>query len=200
MFNFDLSQDIERHLLNTPQCTEYAIITHLQSLGRLGKNVLSSPLSLFRCHFLIHNALYRLKYLALSHKQYNISISSMSITLNPYDTCPTTNTFLPDTSELGPCSKLGLFYLDLTQLNQTQEQDVNNLLDQFWKKFYNPQQKNQALTTLKIHPDEQVNIDFKSIKKQYRRLVMQHHPDRGGDANKLIAIQQAMQCLEHYYT
>ncbi len=199
MFNFDLSLDIEQHLLSNPQCSEYAIITHLQSLGRLGKNVLSTPLSLFRCHFLIHNALYRLQYLALSHKRYQISISSINITLTPFNIHALENTALSGSGELSGQSKLGLFYLDLTQLNQTQEQDVNRLLDQFWKNFYNPQQKIQALNTLNIHHNEHGNIDFKGIKKQYRRLVMQHHPDRGGEASQLIAIQQAMQCLEHYY-
>ncbi len=200
MFDFDLSLHIESHLLKTPHCTEYAIITHLQSLGRLGKNVLSTPLSLFRCHFLIHNALYRLQYLAHSHKKYQISISSVHITLSAYDDSAQPASSLSGKSELSAHSSLGLFYLDLTQLNQTQEQDVNRLLDQFWKNFFNPQQKTQALNTLKIHQDEHSNIDFKAIKKQYRRLVMQHHPDRGGEACQLIAIQQAMQCLEHYYT
>ncbi len=200
MFNFDLSLDIESHLLKNPQCSEYAIITHLQSLGRLGKNVLSTPLSLFRCHFLIHNALYRLQYLAHSHKKYQISISSIHITLSAYDTSTQLTSTLSGRSDLNPHSNLGLFYLDLTQLNQTKEQDVNRLLDQFWKDFFNPQQKIQALNTLEIHQDEHSKIDFKGIKKQYRRLVMLHHPDRGGEACQLIAIQQAMQCLEHYYT
>jgi len=194
VFNFDLSQDIEGFLLENPQCTEFELVSHLQKKGRLSKRVLANPLSLFRCHFLIFNALYRLQYLAFSHHRYQLDISSVHIQLHPYQ-----QTSEPTSSQVDAHSPLGLFYLDLSQLNQTREQDVTKLLDQFWQHYFNPQQKIQALNTLQIHQDEHPSIDFKSIKKQYRRLVMQHHPDRGGDANQLIAIQQAMQCLEHYY-
>ncbi len=208
MFNFDLSQDIEPFLLSHPSCKEFDIIQHLQAKGRLSKNVLATPLSLFRCHFLIFNALYRLQYLSLHHQRYQLSISSLSIQLSLVIAADighllTDNQQTPDqqasAQQLDHNSDLGLFYLDLTQLNQTSQQDVNALLDSFWQQYFNPEQKTQALTTLQINIDEQAGIDFKAIKKQYRRLVMQHHPDRGGDASQLIAIQQAMQCLHHYY-
>ncbi len=193
MFNFDLSQDIERFLLTTPSCKEYDIICHLQSNGRLHKKVLSTPLSLFRCHFLIFNALYRLQYLSHSHQNYQLSISSLYIQLSPYD-----KVARQTGKTLNKHDALGLFYLDLCQLNQTKAQDVQHLLDIFWQQYFNPKQIQQALNILALNQDAQ-NIDFKTIKKQYRRLVMKHHPDRGGDANQLIAIHQAMQCLELYY-
>ncbi len=198
MFNFDLSQEIESFLLSHPSCKEFDIIKHLQDKGRLPKDVLATSLSLFRCHFLIFNALYRLQYLSHHHQRYQLSISSLNIQLSSSNAA---NTELPQTQhqQLDHSSTLGLFYLDLTQLNQTSQQDVNALLDTFWQQYFNPEQKTQALTTLQFKQEEQTNIDFKAIKKQYRRLVMQHHPDRGGDANQLIAIQQAMQCLQHYY-
>ncbi|MEY8206088.1 MAG: DNA-J related domain-containing protein [Bermanella sp.] len=194
MFNFDLSQDIEDYLLANPVSTEFKIITHLQATGRLHKKVLANPLSLFRCHFLIFNALYRLQYSTFSHQKYHLDISSVGIRLSP---CQQTDA--APSQPLDTYSPLGLFYLDLSQLSQIREQDVNKLLDQFWQHYFSPQQKTQALITLQFHQDEHPNLSFKCIKKQYRRLVMQHHPDRGGDADRLIAIQQAMQCLEHYY-
>jgi DnaJ-domain-containing protein 1 len=78
---------------------------------------------------------------------------------------------------------------------QTTEQDVTKLLDQFWKGFLNDDQKQNALHILGLSDP----VDFNQIKKQYRRLAMKHHPDRGGDADQLIAVHQAMQCLEMYY-
>jgi DnaJ-domain-containing protein 1 len=90
---------------------------------------------------------------------------------------------------------LALLYLDYAQVMQTTAQDVTKLLDQFWKHYLNDDQKLNALSVLGLSEP----VDFDQIKKQYRRLAMKHHPDRGGDADQLIAVYQAMQCLEMYY-
>ena len=37
------------------------------------------------------------------------------------------------------------------------------------------------------------------IKKAYRKLVMQHHPDRGGDPAAFRKVQGAYEILEHVY-
>ncbi len=37
------------------------------------------------------------------------------------------------------------------------------------------------------------------IKSAYRKLVMQHHPDKGGDAAAFRRIQGAYEVLEHIY-
>ncbi len=194
MFNFDLSHDIEKYLLSHPISKEYEVIGHLQSIGRIPTKSLRQPLSLFRCHFLIFNALYRLQYLTHQHQQYQISISSIRIELLPYPKFGTSND-----KNISHHDSLALFYTDLSQLNQTREQDVTRLLKSFWEEFLCPKRKQNALTTLGIDPQDMNRIDFPFIKKQYRRLIMKHHPDRGGSSEKMIAIHQAMQCLEHYY-
>lgn len=38
------------------------------------------------------------------------------------------------------------------------------------------------------------------IKKQYRKLALKHHPDRGGDAVMFKKIQAAYELLEEQYT
>ncbi len=88
------------------------------------------------------------------------------------------------------------FYLDLHHLNNTTTHDVEKLLTQFWQEYLNPSEKNQALKVLELSPP----VDFTTIKKQYRRLAMKHHPDRGGQPDALVSINQAMQCLETYYS
>ncbi len=194
MFNFDLSTEIECYLTINPICNEYQLVQHLQKLGRLPPHALRQPLSLFRCHFLIYNALYRLQYLTHVHQRYQLSISSIQIEISTYSA--------PNNSHnqyLDGHSSLALFYMDTTQLNQTTEQDINRLLDQFWQEYLSPDRKISALNTLEMPPKESDSIDFKAIKKQYRRLVMKHHPDRGGNAQKLIDIHQALQCLQQYY-
>ena len=202
MFQFDLSQDIERYLLSNPKSREFEIVQHLQSIGRIPKNALQQPLSLFRCHFLIFNALYRLQHASHTHQKYQIDISAMMIEVSPY---PVLNAALSEFSntahnqDINTYSPLALFYTDIQQLNQTQEQDVTKLLSDFWQQLRSPHQMQEAFNTLEIPIQSHTSIDFKYIKKQYRRLIMKHHPDRGGSANKMIAIRQAMLCLEQYY-
>lgn len=189
MFNFDLSQEIETFILENKICKEYEIILHLKKLGRIPANALSTPLSLFRVHFLIYNALYRLQLSTLIHNQYSLEISSIEVRVDYSSTKPSSSRVL---SQFDP---LAIFYLDLNHLNQTTETDVIKLLDNFWQYYFNDSQKQQALDTLGLCEP----VDSKAIKTQYRRLAMQHHPDRGGDADTLIEIHQAVQCLQQYY-
>lgn len=191
MFNFDLSQDIEAFILSHSPCKEYDIIQHLQHLGRLNKDCLAHSLSLFKSHFLIFNALYRLQLKAIVHGQYDLTISSLAIAVNKYPPKSASS----DNKQIDQHDPLALFYLDTSHLLNTTEDNVHTLLDYFWQHYFNDTQKQTALDTLGLKDP----VDFKTIKHQYRRLAMQHHPDRGGDANTLIEIHQAMQCLQHYY-
>lgn len=194
MFNFDLSDDIEEYLLSHGQFKEYQLVQHLQSIGRLPANTLHQPLSLFRCHFLIFNALYRLQYLSHYHQRYQLNISSVLIEKQPYSKQHSSSTKALDQHD-----PLALFYTDISQLTQTKEQDVSRLLDTFWQEYLCPSRKQKALSCLELSTVPNNKIDFTLIKKQYRRLIMKHHPDRGGSSEKMIAIHQALQCLEQYY-
>jgi hypothetical protein len=199
MFNFDLSQAIENYLLKNRDSREFDIIRHLQNTNRLPKDALHNPLSMFRCHFLVFNALYRLQLKSHIHKNYGLSISSLKISLTEYILDASVNNITDSITtkalDLKLHNPLALFYLDYAQVMQTTEQDVTKLLDQFWKHYLNDDQKLNALSVLGLSEP----VDFDQIKKQYRRLAMKHHPDRGGDADQLIAVYQAMQCLEMYY-
>jgi hypothetical protein len=200
MFNFDLSHAIERYLINNRESREFDIIRHLQSINLLPNDALREPLSMFRCHFMIFNALYRLQLNTHIHQRYGLTISSLKISLSEYSLDNKGDSALngsehSEKSDLQSHDPLSLFYLDYGQVMQTTEQDVNKLLDQFWKGFLNDDQKQNALNILGLSDP----VDFNQIKKQYRRLAMKHHPDRGGDADQLIAVHQAMQCLEMYY-
>lgn len=191
MFNFDLSQEIEQFILSHSPCKEYEIIQHLQQLGRLKKDCMASDLSLFRCHFLIFNALYRLQVLTRVHGHYQLSISSLEITAT-INSQPVSRKIESSLTEHNP---LSLFYLDVSNLINTTETDIASLLGNFWNHYFDNSQKQKALNKLGLSEP----VDFKTIKQQYRRLAMQHHPDRGGNADTLIEIHQAMQCLQHCY-
>ncbi len=190
MLNKQTDDIIEAFILQRKTCKEYDIICHLKELDLIDKNALSSPLSLFRHHFLIFNCLYRLQLNCTLHQKYFLNISSLSIQVSAFIL-----TEENDEQHISHYDPLALFYLDLTHLENSNEQQVQSLLDQFWQYYFCDDKKQQALSILELSEA----VDFKQIKRQYRRLAMKHHPDRGGDSEKLIAIHQAMQCLQHYY-
>lgn len=190
MFNFDLITSIERYILSHASCKEYDLIRHLIEIRALPSSALKTPLSLFRSHFLVFNALYRLKMKWLLEGHSFLIISPLEIKrTDPFEQNKI------DEREVHEYDALSHFYLDLAHLNNTETHDINALLDQFWREYFTPSLKQKALNTLELTEP----VDIKTIKQQYRRLAMRHHPDRGGDADKLIAITEAVQCLEQYY-
>ena len=190
MLNKKTDSAIEAFILQRKTCKEYDIICHLKSLKLIDKNALSSPLSLFRHHFLIYNCLYRLQLNCTVHQKYFLNISSVNIQVSAF-TLETDN----NDQHVSHYDPLALFYLDLSHLENSNEQQVQSLLDKFWQHYFCDDKKQQALSILELSEAS----NFKDIKKQYRRLAMIHHPDRGGDSEKLTAIHQAMLCLQHFY-
>jgi len=195
LLNFDLSPEIEKFILSNSNTREYDIIRHLQSIDRIPSTALNNSLSMFRCHFLIFNALYRLQLKTHVHQEYSINISSIKIAVTNYVPEYLDNEQHNNQPRMHRDNALSHFYLDINHVMEANEQDVNRLLDRFWNSYFNNDQKQNALSVLGLCEP----IDFIGIKKQYRRLAMKHHPDRGGDANQLIEVHQAMQCLEIYY-
>lgn len=201
MFHFDLSQDIHQYLQGHPLTKELDIIRHLQRISRLPMDALRSDLSMFRTHFLVFNGLYRLRKQGHDQQTFHLEISALSIQLMPYESSNSKSSDKSHTHSVKSADPLYFFYTDLQQLNQTTTQDVQRLLDLFWQRYIAPeqisdQQKLEALAELELSDP----VDFNTIKQQYRRLAMRHHPDRGGDQEKLVSINQAMQCLEVYYS
>ena len=201
MFHFDLSQDIHQYLQSHPLTKELDIIRHLQKIHRLPMDVLRSDLSMFRTHFLVFNGLYRLRKQGHDKRAFHLEISALNIQLMPYESSNSQSPNESDVHSVRSTDPLYFFYTDLQQLNQTTTHDVRRLLDLFWQRYIAPeqisdQQKLAALSELELSDP----VDFNTIKQQYRRLAMRHHPDRGGDQEKLVSINQAMQCLEVYYS
>jgi len=69
------------------------------------------------------------------------------------------------------------------------------MLDNFWIKFAGNEHRDEALTVMELsHP-----ISYPDIKQQYRRLAMQHHPDRGGEPSQFQRLEWAMGILRGVY-
>lgn len=176
---------LQRH----PQgISEHGLFQALESQQHLGR-VHESNLTLFQNHFLLFHALYRLRdQLLIDEAPADIEIHCLKICLLPLAvgiiTPPVRHDPLRD------------YYLDLTNLKETSAGEVERLLDAFWQRFISTDVRAQALETLGLADP----VSYDQIKAHYRRLVMEHHPDRGGDKLTLQQINRAMRQLKLFYS
>jgi DnaJ-domain-containing protein 1 len=146
----------------------------------------TDSLGLFQSHFLLFHALYRLRDRLWREGRAELVITPLAIRLYPYR---------PGTAALGPTDPLRDYYLDLGQLELTGEEEVAALLDGFWSRYAAADERLQALALLELSEP----VDYDTIKRRYRRLVMAHHPDRGGDAERMQQLNEALAVLARYY-
>jgi hypothetical protein len=163
--------------------SEYDLMQSLKSQGYFDS--LSSPAlphELFSAHFILFHALYLLRDSFLDRKTYLLDINTLKIKLLPYS---------KGEYSLQQDDKLKAYYLDFNNLEQTSEEDVYDMLATFWNKFNHYDNREDALAELGLKDP----VDDEVIKKEYRRLIMQHHPDRGGDTEKLQKLNDVIKSL-----
>jgi len=173
--------------------SEFDLIQKLEAEGRTGfeTDCLKGNLSLFQTHFFLFHSLYRLKERLVdqsildqdSGQRYRLEISPLCIQLIPQ--------INSDNTSLGQHDPLRDYYLNLDNLTGVSETDVSQLMTGFWERFISNDERRHALEQLELKDP----VDLPTIKKQHRRLAMLHHPDRGGDQERLQAINAAMDIL-----
>ena len=185
-----LIDDLLLDILNEhPQgITEYDLIQALQARGQIPilENAFSNNLNMFRAHFVLFNALYKLRDQLWQDQIAQLDITSIMVTLSPYQ---------QGQHDLVHHDPLRAYYLDLNNLDLTSAEDVENLLNAFWVKFNAQTERQRALEILELNEP----VDLLMIKSQYKRLAMQHHPDRGGDKHTLQKINAAKDFLVNYH-
>ncbi len=139
------------------------------------------PEGLYRVHFLMRNALYRLAH-SDTLKQW--SFSAVGVQWRPR---ANTGEHLPAPTE----ANLAQYYLNLSNLERSEAQ-VSELLAGFWRKFEayvaaDGDKLSAALSLLELD----ALSDLATLKRQYRRRAMALHPDRGGSDSALQALNQA---------
>lgn len=162
---------------------EYDLMQSLKTQGYF--DFLSQPAlphELFQAHFFLFHSLYLLSNLLLEQKSHLLSIHTLKIQLLPYQA---------GENNLQVDDKLKAYYLDFSNLENTTEDDVYDMLTSFWNKFNRFDNREAALAELGLKDP----VDDKTVKKEYRRLAMRHHPDRGGDTEKLQKINDALALL-----
>ncbi|WP_455198989.1 DNA-J related domain-containing protein [Kaarinaea lacus] len=165
--------------------SEYELIQALDDFGQPGFDTatLRENLSLFQTHFFLFHSLYRLRDRLWENREARLDINALCIQL-----LPVVDKAGAEISEHDPLRE---YYLDLDNLEKTDSDDVARLLTHFWAGFISNDERRDALSEL----DLQDPVDWSTIKDQHRRLVMEHHPDRGGDEERLRAINAAMDVL-----
>jgi DnaJ-domain-containing protein 1 len=199
----DLAEHIYGLLAQLPAgCSEYQLIQQLQAGDDppLPNLSLLDSLVLFRTHFIVFNALYRLRDRLWRARSHHLCISPLLVQLQSYALA---------CDQLAEPDPLRDYYLDMRNLRDTDQAEVERLLESFWARMYG--HRNGALSTqdsaahrraaLELFELDQSEsgLDFGRIKRRYRQLVSVHHPDRGGSTPRLQSINLAMEILERYY-
>jgi len=171
-------------LKKSPQgLSEYDLLEELKAQGYF--EFLSSPASpeeLFQAHFLLFHALYLLQSQLLEQQSAVLEIHTLKIVMLPY---------VVGEQALQQDDQLMAYYLDLANLENTSEEDVYQLLASFWNKMNRFESRDAALDELGLKDP----VTDKEIKQEYRRLIMQHHPDRGGSTEKIQKLNDAIKSL-----
>jgi hypothetical protein len=152
---------------------------------------LSDPLLLFQTHFMLFNALYQLRDRWQKEQKANVDILVTHIRLLPYQKGQT---------GLSREDKLRAYYLDWQNFSNTDKYDVELLIKSFWelmsggikKRQQDPEAIRNAYKCLLLRYPS----DFSQVKRQYRKLLHQYHPDKGGETVKTQNIEAAFSVLK----
>ncbi len=143
--------------------------------------------SLFKKHFYLFYHLYLLTN-NLSESSQFLKISSIEIKICQYD--DTTRFDLAETDGLKE------FYSNIDNLNLS-DQEVNEMLDQFWQKYLAIDKKTQAILLLGLENIK--NLDILMIKNRFNQLAHKYHPDKGGKEDYFFELKQAYNILRRLY-
>jgi DnaJ-domain-containing protein 1 len=181
VFYTAIEQELEAHLAGM---SEHELIKALKGRGFFDflPPPPADPHHLFRAHFLLFHALYQLRDRLSSMELGLLQIGALCIRCHPW-TAGENILSVPDS--------LRAFYLDWSNLDGTTEDDVCKLIASFWNQLGRFDNRESALAELGLEDP----VDDKTIKLAWRRLAMEHHPDRGGDNERLQAINAAVDCL-----
>lgn len=157
-------------------------------------DALRDPLLLFQTHFLLFHCLYNLKQRWAISQQAELEISALLIIKRPLNYKRVTE---KQDQALLRADPLAQYYLNWSHFSSTTEDDVETLLNSFWRKVFNPKNADDIQDSLKIMQLD-APVSTLQLKVQYRRLAQSHHPDKGGDSEHFKKICQAFHQLKQH--
>lgn len=178
-----LKMQVEALLGQEPEgLSEYRLMQHLGWPAQADTPLLD----LFRRHFILFHVLYRLRQEWRELGCGDIEIGPLAIRLQDYQACP---------AGLALQDKLEAYYLDLGNLQRTDEAEVATLLGQFSSRYHARDERHAALAELAL-PE---TVSWEAIRARYKQLAHSSHPDRGGDTERFQRLNSAMQTLSRFY-
>ena len=110
---------------------------------------------------------------------------------------------LPYQSDLAGLAKIDTlrkYYLDWSNFSETDNDDVQALIDNFWLQIQGLLVKT-AIQTAKVAKAYEtlllpLDTDFKQVKGQYGKLLHPTHPDKGGDKAQTQKIEHSYRILK----
>ncbi|OOZ38653.1 hypothetical protein BOW53_14765 [Solemya pervernicosa gill symbiont] len=169
--------------------SEYDLLGALEAEGvaNMGRAALRDNLTMFQVHFLLFHLLYRLRGEVREEGGLDLVIECLAIKLFSTETEDSaTNQQLPVSHD-----PLEAYYLDLQNFEASTE-EIDALIEGFWCRYAAIDRRAEALAVLGL----EIDAERDAIKRRYRQLAMQHHPDRGGDKAQLQMINAAMALLK----
>jgi DnaJ-domain-containing protein 1 len=137
-------------------------------------------LALFRRHFRLFHALYRLRSELRTAGTFDLDIHCLSVRLRPHAVESTT---LPELED-----RLAAYYLDASALERTTAEEAQRLVDSGFAAVLRLGRREDALAVLGLR--DPVSDD--EIRRRYRALAHRYHPDRGGCVQRFQELGQAM--------
>lgn len=171
--------------------SEYKLLSQLE-FEALQEDVdagIGTDLLLFRKHFLLMNALYRLQPILWEEGAF-LQISALHIVLEPLPKEITSG--LPDAAGQ---QAIRDYYLDWTEYAQSSSASVEQLLSGFWQHYLATDKRLDALALFELDSD----CSWSEIRSAYRRQAGVHHPDRGGDSEQFCRVRDAYELLACCY-
>ncbi|WP_210395613.1 DNA-J related domain-containing protein [Motiliproteus sediminis] len=145
--------------------------------------------ALFQRHFVVMNALYRLQP-HYAEQGLRLLISPLKIELVPL--CDSNGSAVAaDPAE----PKLRAYYLDMSVLDKTDGDGVRAMLDRFWQRLWAGDEVQGALQQLQLDAE----ASWTQIRCRFRDLAARHHPDRGGDPARFVAVREAYEVLRRLH-
>ena len=162
----------------------HELMAALRQQGAIPELADDEQLQLFRVNFLIMNALYQLQ-AEFWQEGWWLVISTLDIRLEPLAGATDTR------QRVALGQSLRNYYLDWQVFWQTDREEVEALLNRFWRAYDGEGHKAEALALFELNE----GASQEAIRRRWRELALQHHPDRGGNAETFIRIRWAWQCL-----
>ena len=146
----------------------------------------SADLALFQQHFVLYHLLYRLQQSWLPGSGY-LHIMLAKVQLLPASKRPEADSDISRRQ----------YYLDWQHYYEMTEQLLDAHLTAFWRYVSKglPIDNAADIETARDLLALPENFTLTQLKKSYRTLALQQHPDRGGDSQRFIVLSQAYQLL-----